>query len=205
MKKSDILAAFIIGEGDALLTLFIVKNIEESIFSLPGHIIYLIKLLPLILPILAVLGITAAYLISKKFPVVFQIAKFLGIGSFNTLIDLGVLNILMMIFRINAGMVYSIFKGFSFICATTNSYFWNKFWTFKNRETPCRKKEVLKFLIVASGGFLINVATASFVVNIIGPQFGVNPSLWANIGGIIAAFAVAALEFCGYKFLVFKK
>jgi putative flippase GtrA len=49
------------------------------------------------------------------------------------------------------------------------------------------------------------VAIASFIVNVIGPQFGISSLIWANIGkigGIIGAFI---WNFLGYKFIVFKK
>jgi len=44
-------------------------------------------------------------------------------------------------------------------------------------------------------GLGLNVATASFVVNVLGPQFGMSETLWANIGGIAAAFSITAWNF----------
>jgi putative flippase GtrA len=51
----------------------------------------------------------------------------------------------------------------------------------------------------------LNVGAASLVVNVIGPQFGMSEKLWANVGGIGAAFAVVVWNFIGYKFIVFRK
>ena len=66
-------------------------------------------------------------------------------------------------------------------------------------------KEFGQFFIVTLIGLGLNVGVASFVVNVIGPQFGLNETLWANIGGITAAFGVTVWNFIGYKFIVFKK
>ncbi|MCK4781382.1 GtrA family protein [Candidatus Parcubacteria bacterium] len=197
IKKQDIIAAFIIGEADALLMILIAKNI--------GWDFDLIKFTPIILPVLAVLGIIFANYLGKKILAIFQAAKFALTGTLNTFIDLGVLNLLMLVFGVSSGMLYSVFKGMSFIAATINSYLWNKFWTFEKKETAVSTKESSQFFAVAGIGLIINVAVASFVVNIIGPQFGIFPELWANIGGVIATLTAMFWNFVGYKFIVFKK
>ena len=129
-----------------------------------------------------------------------QIAKFILIGGFNTLIDLGVLNILIFATGITSGLGFSLFKGTSFLVAVSNSYFWNKRWTFRS------KKDVFfQFFTVSAVGFVLNVGTASFVVNVITPQFELSEQLWANIGAITGTLVVMTWNFLGYKFVVFKK
>lgn len=134
-----------------------------------------------------------------------QAIKFILVGILNTLIDLGVLNLLIFASGISTGFAYSAFKGISFTAAVTNSYFLNKFWTFKSRGAGAAKKEFAQFFIVSFIGFGINVGIASLVVNVIGPQFGVGNKLWANVGAICATFAAMTWNFLGYKFIVFKK
>ncbi|KPJ55958.1 hypothetical protein AMJ49_05990 [Parcubacteria bacterium DG_74_2] len=197
IRKNDLIAAAIIGEADALLMILIAKNI--------GWDFDLIKFTPIVLPVLAVLGIIIASYLGKKILALFQFAKFILVGTLNTFIDLGVLNLLMLISGISAGMFYSVFKALSFIIATINSYFWNKFWSFEKKETAVSAGESLQFFSVAGIGLIINVAVASFVVNVLGPQFGIFPELWANIGAIIATFTAMLWNFVGYKFIVFKK
>jgi len=51
----------------------------------------------------------------------------------------------------------------------------------------------------------INVTVASLIVNLIQPQFGLSETIWANVGGIIAALVTVVWNFIGYKFVVFKK
>jgi len=154
-----------------------------------------------------------------------QAVKFVLVGILNTLIDLGALNLLIFISGISAGLGYSAFKGISFILAVLNSYFLNKFWTFKSRGAGGKKKEFTQFFMVSAIGFGINVGVASLVVNVIAPNFSsilvecvgttngvlecftkVAPysKLWANVGAICATFAAMTWNFLGYKFIVFK-
>jgi putative flippase GtrA len=84
-----------------------------------------------------------------------------------------------------------------------NSYFLNKFWTFKSASG-----RFPRFFIISLIGFGINVGIASLLVNIIGNPFaflGVSDVIWANIGAIAATLCTMTWNFIGYKFIVFKK
>lgn len=198
LKKNDLIYSAIIGEIVALIFLGISKNIDLAIPFSPW-------LLILILPLLSMLGLWLAGFLGRKIPVIFQIAKFLLVGTGNTLVDLGILNLLIWLFGISVGLWYSVFKAISFTGAVVHSYFWNKFWTFEKKETERKTMEFSKFYLITGIGFLINVGIASLVVNVWGAQFGLSDKIWANIGGITAALIVAAWNFSGYKFIVFKK
>ena len=126
-------------------------------------------------------------------------------GALATLVDLGLLNVLMMTFGIGSGLLYSVFKGISFIIATCSKYVGDKFWAFEKTERKGMRKEFGQFLLVTFVGFGINVGIAHSVVNIVGPQFNLDEKIWANIGGVLAAFGTFAWNFIGYKFIVFKK
>ena len=61
--------------------------------------------------------------------------RFAIVGVINTIIDLGLLNILISIFGLAQPFLFSFYKGISFIiCALLNSYFMNKRFTFKVKE-----------------------------------------------------------------------
>jgi len=200
MKKKDIIAAFIIGEACALIFLLISRFLE-----VPAVVIKLANFFPLILPLLSILGIFFVSLFEKRIPALFQAAKSFLVGILNTFIDLGILNFLMVSFGIFSGISFVVFKGLSFSVATLNSFFWNKFWAFEKRETKDTLKETSQFYLITIGGLLINLAVSSLVVNMIGPQFGAPPALWANVGALVAVFFGFAWNFLGYKFIVFKK
>ena len=200
MKKIDIILALIIGEAVAWLFVDIFKGIEFL-----AEIELLNWILPIAFPIMAVIGLWVTFLIGKKFLFVFQAGKFSLAGAFFTVIDVGLLNVLIWISGIASGPFYSVFKGISFIIATLVKYFGSKFWVFEQFRGGVTGKQVGKFFLITIIGLGINVGVASFLVNIIGPQFEISEIAWASIGGIIAAFATATWNFIGYKFIVFKK
>lgn len=201
MKKIDIILALITGEAVALLFLQILKGI-----LLPIDLIKNLNwILPLTLPILALIGLWICYLIGKKFLFVFQAGKFFLTGSLITVIDIGVLNFLMLISGIAAGLWFSFFKGISFLVATAIKYFGSKFWIFEKFEVGISLKEAGQFLVITLVSLGINVGVASFLVNILGPQFEMTKISWASISGIVAALSAAIWNFLGYKFIVFKK
>ncbi len=140
--------------------------------------------------------------------IVRQAVKFILVGILNTLIDLGVLNLLIFLTGIASGFGYSAFKGISFIVAVINSYILNKFWTFKSAGGNQAAREFGQFFIVSAIGFGINVGVASLVVNVIGNPFafsGISDKIWANVGALSATFCAMAWNFIGYKFMVFRK
>ena len=207
MKKIDVILALITGEITGWFFYGMLKNMGITIR-------YLDWAAALIFPFLALLGLWVCFLLGKKFILIFQAAKYLLIGIMATLVDLGIMNILIMISGIATGMYYSVFKGITFLFATFSKYFGDKFWAFEKMEKEEMKKEFIKFFSVTLVGLVINVSVASFVVNFLGyhiitlfdSSLGVlNDKTIANLGGIAAALAAAVWNFVGYKFIVFKK
>ena len=154
--------------------------------------------------ILTVSGYFIAYFLRLRIPTIFQFMKFAIIGGMNTMLDLGILNFLIFITGIAAGVYYSVFKSISFSIAVTSSYLWNKYWTFQDFNRP-QLKEILKFLFVNAIGFVINVGTASLVVNFVSAPAGIGPQLWANIGAVSSIVISLIWNFIGMKLIVFKK
>ena len=204
MKKENIVLALLAGEGVAGLIFGFIKNSQvETIFGLKSSLIGWILIF--ILPLISLLGLYVCYLIGKKILFIFQIAKFFLIGVLTTLFDLGIMNILIWIFGIFTGWSYNLFKAISFLCATIAKYWANKFLAFENKDGENMKKEFTKFLSITVVSFFINIGVASFIVNTIKPQFGLNEIIWANVGAIIASIIGSLWNFIGYKFIVFKK
>ena len=206
MKRIDVVLALITGEITGWFFYAMLKNMGVTIR-------YLDWAAALVFPFLALFGLWVCFLLGKKFISIFQAAKYLLIGILATLIDLGVMNILITISGIATGMYYSVSKGISFLFATFSKYFGDKFWAFEQMEKEEMKKEFAKFFLVTLVGLVINVYIASIVVNFLGyhivtlfgSQLGLNEKMIANIGAIVAAVAVAVWNFVGYKFIVFKK
>lgn len=213
MKKSDIIAALVLGEIAAWLILVVAKGF----LSLK---LYLIIGLPIVFPILCLVFLYISFWIGKKIAIMRQASKFVLVGGLNTLVDWGALAFLIFIFRdyFNTGsrdvlfsifsltiVYYSLFKGISFILATINSYAWNKLWTFQRKTTEKLSKEFLQFITVTVIGFLINVGIASYIFKFITPFSGLNIDQWAIISAAFATAISMIWNFLGYKFIVFEK
>jgi len=198
MNKKDLLLVTIIGGAVGILVQPMIQNLVASptVFIRAGAFLGFL--------IFAPFALTVAYFLSKILPVLYQFAKFGAVGALNSFIDFGVLNLLIFLFSIKSGLWFSIFKAISFLTATTNSYFWNKYWTFESFKKP-KVSEAAKFYTIAIIGGFLNISVASFIFSGINrPEF-ISVNLWANVaalGGILSAFI---WNFLGYKFVVFKK
>jgi putative flippase GtrA len=194
-----------------VLLLPVLKAASPSIFAK-----FYLAIVPLFL-LATPLGLRIAFMIGKKVPIIYQIAKFGVIGVGNVLVDLGVLSLLTLFFslklKIESSVViigvitfYSLFKGTSFIIANVNSYLWNKHWTFDQGSKKQTRSEFIQFFAVSIVGFLINVFVASIVFKIIlGSLTNFNPGQLGLLGAAAGSIAGLAWNFIGYKLWVFKK
>jgi putative flippase GtrA len=153
--------------------------------------------------LLAPFALWAASLIGKFAPTIYQFAKFAAVGVLNTFIGFAVLNISANVTGATSGPLIPVFATLAFLVATTNSFFWNKFWTFEAKE-KAHVAETAKFYLVAIIGWALYTGTASVVINYLAPQ-DVAPELWLNVGGLCGVAAAFLWDFFGYKYLVFKK
>ena len=217
--KKDLIVSLIVGEIAAWLLLILAKGVLP--LAIYEKFLSIIKILPIIFPIICAVSLFIAYLIGKKIAIIYyQIAKFVLIGGFNTLLDWGILAALIFIFRqyflvepqdklaviLTLGLVYySFYKAISFVVAAVSSFFWNRFWTFKRETTESMSQEFFQFLIVTFVGFLINVGIASSVFKFVHPFGGLNYDQWAIAAAVVATIFSMVWNFLGYKFIVFNE
>ena len=203
MKKIDLISSIVLGLIISAFILALISVLESEI-NISGINTTLLWLpIIIVVPILVVLWVYIFSRLGNRRHIFFQFGKFIPIGVSNTAIDFGVLNLLILTSGADKGLLFSVFKGISFLCAVTNSYIWNKFWTFESRGTAGLGRQFVKFIIVSGVGFVINVAVASIIVNLVEPIGGVSSILWANIGALASIVIVTIWNFFGYKFLVF--
>ncbi|MBI2451309.1 MAG: GtrA family protein [Parcubacteria group bacterium] len=158
----------------------------------------------LIIPILAISALWIAFRLGKKYPVIFQFGKFANVGFANFFTDAGIYNVLVFLFGIGlSGSVFVLFKTLGFLAALTNSFFWNKFWTFKVKEKENIASESLQFILVTFLSLGINVGVA-FLINSFAPS-SIDLKLWSNLAVASGAASSFIWNFLGYKFIVFKK
>ena len=200
--KRDYFLISFIGISFALFSIPIIKNVQQNIQIDFLIISYLI----LFFLALSNLGFWIASLLAKKIPVILQVAKFAAVGAFNTFLDWGVVNLLIALTGIAAGIFFSVFAGIGFIVANVGSFFWNKYWTFTSSEDGKPKQgNITQFFIVSIIGFGVKVGAASLIVNGIGAAGNFTEEQWANIGNVTGTIFSMIWNFIGYKFWVFKK
>ncbi|MDP2641210.1 MAG: GtrA family protein [Candidatus Yanofskybacteria bacterium] len=202
--KKDLLVGLILGFLSSIFLIFIIQNpqIEEfRQFAVPDRALWF---LPLIMATLFGAGIAIAFLLGKIVRVVYQFTKFGTVGVLNTLIDFGILNLLIWITGITGGLAIVPLNALSFFAATTNSYFWNKFWVFSKKTAP-RPKEFLQFVIISTVGIGINTGIVYAGTTFAAPLFDLSSGAWVNAVKLAATFAAMFWNFLGYKLVVFKK
>jgi putative flippase GtrA len=203
MKRNDLYAGTAIGAAVGLLIQPILANLGS--FAILANPTFMLRLgIFIFFTILAPLALWILFLLGTLIPVLYQFGKFAAVGALNTFIDLGVLNLIIFMTGIAGGIGYVVFKAISFLCATTNSFFWNKYWTF-NAKGAATGKETGSFFLFAAIGWAINVGIATFIVNGIARPMSLDPRIWANIGGLWGVAGSFLWDFFSYKFFVFKK
>lgn len=208
--KFSVLAGFLIG----LLAMPVVKAAKPTLYEA-----VFFTIVPFFL-IATPLGTVIAFRMGQRIKIIWQIAKFGVIGVLNTVVDLGVLSFLTFalknyfnlsstdtLFMLGASTItfYSLYKGFSFIVANVNSYYWNKYWTFEEGTNKKTSAELTQFFVVSIIGFIINLVTASYVFGSIQPLTGFDSAQWGLIGAAVGSIAGLLWNFVGYKLWVFKK
>ena len=139
--------------------------------------------------------------INKK--LILKLIRFSFVGVFNTLLDLGILNLLIYLFNVVTPLAFSICKGISFSLAIINSYFMNKYFTFIKKEKS--RKEFYSFVLVSIIGLFINMVVSSFLFYLIGlsPQ-PISIHVIATLAAIIGAIFSMIINYIGYSYFVFK-
>jgi len=121
----------------------------------------------------------------------YQLLKFGLVGVLNTAVDFGVFTLLTMLFSMDSIISHII----SYTCGMINSYFLNKYWTFRIQGIG-KKAEFIKFIFVN----LLSLGMSSLVLNSLMTQAGLTMYL-AKIGAILCSMAV---NFAGSKLVVFR-
>ncbi len=208
MTKKDLWLGLVIGAG---VGLFI-----QPVLTSTNAVVYLDSLLPgpasvvrifvfLFFVILAPLALAIAWFLNRFVRFIYQVAKFAAVGSLNSFIDLGIFNLLGLLLGQPLGgtLKYGILKSISFLTATTNSYFWNKAWTFGDKSEH-RAQKVITFYLVTLFNWAVNVGVATGISAL--PPMLVPERVWLNVvAPVVGIFAGMAGNFLGYKFIVFRE
>jgi len=157
--------------------------------------------------VLAPIALGIASFIGRRLPVVFEFAKFAAVGSLNSALDLGIFNLQTLIWggdpKNLTTWLFFIFKSVSFLAATTNSFLWNKFWTFGDTHRST-STTVIKFYAITVVTYALNVGVATGLKTM-GTFDGIPVNVWVNVvAPMIGILAAMFANFLSYKYFVFK-
>lgn len=130
-----------------------------------------------------------------------RIIRFGLVGGFNTLVDYGILNLLVWVFAIQSTAALAVANAGAFFAANLNSYFWNKRWTFKDGRNGTVGQYAL-FLGVSLVGLLVN---SGLIYGVMQSGFMADGEfiLRANFAKAIATVGSMAWNYVAYHYLVF--
>lgn len=124
-----------------------------------------------------------------KKKLILQTFKFGLVGLLNTLIGYGIYFILLRWFH------YFIALLIAQVLGVTNSFFWNKHWTFKSKNKY--NNEMLRFVLVYTITFIINAVLLSLMVS----KYHIN----AKIAQAIILIFLSLISFFGHKYWSFRQ
>ena len=133
-----------------------------------------------------------------------QLFRFGIVGAVNTLVDLAVLNLLILVTHTGrAGAMYALFKTVAFACAVFNSYLMNRSWTFARIAEKKPMLEGLQFFFISVLGAVVNVGSSWYVATYTHPSWGIDPKWWPSVAALVGTAFSLGFNFVGYKFWVF--
>ena len=125
--------------------------------------------------------------------------KFCVVGFSSTIVDFGILNILIRFMHLD----WQYAKCISFVCSVTNGFIWNSRWTFKEKSASRTHEQYVKFILVNLVGLALSMKIISLVSNFL--SHGQKPMHWqVNVGNLAAVVVVVAWNYFGSKKWSFK-
>jgi len=129
-----------------------------------------------------------------------ELARFGSVGAVAYVVDLGLFNLL----RFGPGdlLIHKPLtaKVISVAVATLVAWLGNRYWTFSDRKTSSRRRELAGFVVVNVGGLIIGVGCLAFSHYVLGLTSPLADNISANVVGL---FLGTAFRYVFYRRLVF--
>jgi putative flippase GtrA len=130
-----------------------------------------------------------------------RVLRFGLVGGLNTVVDLLLLNILLLLFPTNSTPIILIYSALAYSLGAVNSFVLNKYWTFGYRQRTTWR-EVMRFIVTTLCGIGWNSSILWFTSNAFHPLL-VNTTIWANASKVIAISGTAVISYLGMSLWVF--
>lgn len=131
-------------------------------------------------------------------------AQFSLVGGSNALVDLGVLNLLLLLWPTRSPELLVVYNVAALVLTNANSYLWNTLWTFRHRARHDARQvglfTVQGILNVAVGGLLLWLLAHWLVAHT-----DLSPLAGGNVAKVVSMVAASTMSFVFLRFFVFRK
>lgn len=198
ITKKDYYIGAVAGFLTAVFLLPVLYNLK-SLNAMTGIAVFIC------IPVLWAFGVWLGKFLGRWLKFFNQFGKYVAVGFLNTSVNFGILNILSIVTGTTEGISLGGISVPGFLLAATNSYFWNKFWVFKDTSglNETILKDLPKFALVTLFGALLNSAMIVYLTTYMDPLFGMDKNAWLNAANAAASATVLLWNFLGYKFFAF--
>lgn len=132
-----------------------------------------------------------------------QYLSFCMVGVSNAVVDLGALNLLLLLYPTRSDVTLLFYNTIAVMLAILNSYLWNTRWTFHDQVTNSRRERTL-FVAQAILNIAINNLVLIFMTDLLPTQTGEWSILTANLAKLSAMAAASTISFLLMRGVVFR-
>jgi putative flippase GtrA len=130
-----------------------------------------------------------------------QILRFALAGGLNTLLDLLILNGLLWLFPTNSSSTLLAYNSLAYSVGAINSFHFNKYWTFGQKQCTTRA-ELARFTLITICGIVWSSAILWLASRAL-HAFLFNATVWANVSKLLAIAGTALISYLGMRLWVF--
>ena len=130
-------------------------------------------------------------------------AQFSVVGASNTLVDVGVFNLLLLLWSTHSPGLLVAYNVAALVLANANSYLWNTLWTFRDQARHDAKQVGM---FTAQG--LLNIGVGNALLWLVAHGLGANTSLSALVSGnvtkLVSMVIASTISFFFLRYFVFR-
>ncbi|MBA2394153.1 MAG: GtrA family protein [Ktedonobacteraceae bacterium] len=130
-----------------------------------------------------------------------QFLRYCVVGGLNTIVDIGILNILLLRFPTHNAQILTAYNAVAYSCGAISSFLLNKYWTFRHTQRTTRR-EVIRFAI----SIVLEILYSSAFIWLAGralQPFISNVTLWGNASKLVAVVCGTLLSYSLMRFWTF--
>ena len=132
-----------------------------------------------------------------------QYLRFCTVGVSNAAVDLGALNLLLLLYPTRSDLSLLFYNTIAVALAILNSYLWNTRWTFHDQATRSRRERTL-FVAQAILNIAINNLVLFFMTDLLPTQAGDWSIFSANLAKLAGMMTASSISFLLLRFVVYR-